>query len=94
MNEYSRYKIGGSVDDLKKPGWWNRQIFTKSYDDVTITVDKKYSKKPHKIAYDYFGRSDVAWFVMQYNNILDVNELVEGLQIQLPTIKRFHMGLI
>lgn len=90
--KFSRYTKGGKVDSS---GFWSRTIFTKSYDDLTITISKKYHRRPHLLADDIYGTSEVMWFVLQYNDIIDVQtEFVEGRVITLPTVTRFVAGMI
>ena len=90
MNSYSRREKGGIVTD----GFWKKTIFTKSMDDLKITISAKYVKRPDLVAYDLYGRPDLMWFVLQYNDILNINEFVLNKQITLPSPSRFSMGML
>lgn len=90
MNSYSRHEKGGTLDN----GFWKRTNFSKSLDDLKITISSKYVKRPDLVAYDLYGRPDLMWFVLQYNDILNINEFVLNKQITLPSPSRFSMGMI
>ena len=49
-------------------------LITKAIDDLKITISAKYVKRPDLLAYDLYGRPDLMWFVLQYNDILNINE--------------------
>lgn len=90
--KFSRYTKGGKVDST---GFWTRSIFIKSYDDISITISKKYHRRPHLLASDIYGSSELSWFILQYNNIIDVHtEFVEGVELTLPTATRFTAGMV
>lgn len=93
---FSRYEKGGKTDYVgNQTTWWERKTFTKTQDDLKITIDKKYHKRPDRLAFDLYGTAAFNWFVLQYNNILDTDkEFVEGKQITLPTANRFKSGVI
>ena len=93
----SRYVQGGvSEIDTKFIRWWERENFNQ--DDITdlvYVIPKVYEGKPDLIAYDYYGRHDLAWLVLQYNNIVDVNEeLALGKSIKLPTKDRVFYSML
>lgn len=92
----SRYLLGGrSVILLDRIGWWDRTIFATSVDDVQLIIGPKYHQKPHLVANDIYGKSDLMWFVLQYNNIIDVTtEFVTGITITLPLPRRLQMDLL
>jgi hypothetical protein len=95
MSTYSRYSKGGTVENIKKPGFWVRTVFPKSADDLIMTIQKKYVKKPYLLAFDIYGRQELGWFVLQYNDMIDpTTEFVEGVRIQLPTPKKVSMGMV
>lgn len=92
VERYSRYKKGGTTDST---GFWTGKTFTKSYDDLKITISKKYHRRPDSLAEDIYGSSEVMWFILQYNDMIDVyTEFVEGTVITLPTPIRFVAGMI
>ena len=92
----SRMKQGGVTDvSGDRLGWWERTIFPKSPLDVTIKLTRKYAMRPDLLAYDMYGKVTLQWFVLQYNNIIDVTEeFVEGATITLPTKSRLMMELL
>ncbi len=90
-----RYVFGGKVTDYKvRLGWWDKKIFTKSLTDVAITVESKYNMRPDLMAYDLYDKASLMWLILQYNNILDVTEFVEGLELILPTKYRVYHELL
>ncbi len=87
----NRYEKGGKVDEY---GFWARFNFKKSDEDMTIKISKPYVHRPDKIANDIYGNPNLAWFVMQYNNILSIDELSMDSSITLPTPSRFNLGML
>ena len=71
-------------------GWWERDELPR--DDITdtvYTISKAYEFKPDLISYDFYGRNDLGWLVLQYNKIVDINEeLAVGKTIVLPSKSR------
>lgn len=96
LSNNSRYIKGGTSVIMKdRIGWWNRTIFEKSADDFQLVIGPKYHKRPHLVAFDIYGKSELMWFVLQYNNIIDVTtEFVEGVSITLPLPRRVQMNLL
>jgi hypothetical protein len=91
-----RYVQGGTVE-LKgnKIGWWERKLFEKSPTDVVYNVTAKYANRPDLLAFDLYGRANLQWFVMQYNNISDLyQDFNEGTTIVLPTRGRLYGELL
>lgn len=91
-----RYVQGGKVEVRgNRLGWWERKIFPRSQTDVQFYVTKKYVSRPDLLAYDVYGRSNLMWFILQYNNISDVEvDFVEGTEIMLPTASRLFGELL
>jgi len=96
QQQYSRYSVGGTTTiNGNNIAWWERNTFATSPDDVPITIVRKYSRRPELMAFDVYGRASLQWFILQYNNILDVNtEFVEGTTIMLPTRVRLFTTLL
>jgi len=88
----SRYVQGGDTDVFEnRLGWWERDIGTFQDDatDLFITIAPQYSKRPDRLAFDMYGRSGLQWLVLQYNNIVDINEeFLAGKKIRLPDPSR------
>jgi hypothetical protein len=91
--KYSRMVLGGTVDQLDNGtvlGWWEKKEFPRDQvDDVKFIITLPYEKRPDKISYYMYGREDLAWLVLQYNNIVDINEeLISGVTLTLPSYQR------
>lgn len=91
-----RYVQGGTVDvNGRRLGWWERKVFTKSPTDIPFTITSQYARRPDKLAYDLYGRASLQWFIMQYNNISDLNvDFLVGAKITLPTASRLFSELL
>lgn len=91
-----RYAVGGlSTVDGNRISWWERTVFPTDPTDATITITRKYARRPDLVAADVYGKSSLQWFILQYNNISDVNvEFVEGTVISLPTTVRLFTSLL
>jgi hypothetical protein len=64
-------------------------MFKTDHTDVVFNLTPKYHNRPDLLAFEVYGRPDLQWFVLQYNNILDViEEFTSGTQITLPTKQR------
>jgi hypothetical protein len=96
MLSSNRYDTGGVTEQFNNGnGFWKRTDFTKSYDDISITINKRYSTKPWMVSYDYYNNPNLGWFVLQYNDILDVtSEFVIGKTIKIPTANRLKMSML
>lgn len=92
----SRYQRGGSTDQYsKRLGWWDRTIFAKDSSDIIYTIEPKYEYRPDLLAYDMYKNESLGWFILQYNNILDINtEFKTGNIIMLPTTSRLKLYLL
>lgn len=91
----------GGVSELAGNGigWWDRRdIQTNKIEDISITIDMLYAKRPDLVASYYYGTSTLEWVVLQYNNIVDVNEeFVYGRKIVIPspfTVRMMQMPSI
>ena len=91
-SQSGRYVQGGSTEQYEnRIGWWERRNFAKSYDDVTVTVTPRTACRPDLIAYDIYQKANLQWFILQYNNIADINtELTAGTKLTLPTPARMQ----
>jgi hypothetical protein len=77
-------------------GWWERDILDKDdITDIVYQINKVYEGKPDLIAYDYYGKNGLGWLVLQYNDIVDINEeLMAGKMITLPSKSRVFYKLL
>ena len=90
--QYSRYVQGGLTDRYNnRLGWWERDLdlLVEDDTDVFITIAPKYDKRPDLLAADYFGSTLLMWLVLQFNNIVDINEeFIAGKRIRMPATQR------
>ncbi len=87
----TRYNYGGVTELVgDKVGWWERTNLPKSsIDDFSVTIDNIFQKRADLISYEYYGTTEYEWLVLQYNNIVDINEeLIYGKVIILPALSR------
>lgn len=98
QNRISRYVQGGETDIYStRLGWWERELesFQTRSDDLIVPIQPKHDKRPDKFAADYFGRSTLAWIVLQYNNIVDINEeFTAGRKIRVPLPSRVTLDFL
>lgn len=84
--------LNGGTTEVKgnKLGWWERKALEKDpATDIVVTITPVLERRPHAIAYKFFGKSVLFWLVLQYNNIVDVEEeLTLGTEIVLPSRNR------
>lgn len=92
LKHYSRQRQGGKTDIFEKRlGWWERRtdIPKNQVDDITFTIESEHEFRPDIVAIEVYGRTDLEWLVLQYNNIVDVNqEFKSGMVIKLPSANR------
>lgn len=95
-NRDGRYVQGGRTHQLAdRMGWWERTNLARSDTDVTVTIQSKYHRRPDKMAFDVYGKASLMWLILQYNNIIDINEeFVTGATIILPTPSRARAELL
>lgn len=82
----SRYTFGGSVETNEVGvGFWVRKTIPKRGDDVTIQMSPEEALRPSSITYKLYGKDNLLWLLLQYNNIIDpVEELFPGRYLILP----------
>lgn len=92
LKRYSRQRQGGETDIFKKRlGWWERRtdIPKDQVDDIRFTIESMHEFRPDIVAFVTYGRADLEWLVLQYNNIVDINEEFKaGTVINLPSVNR------
>lgn len=93
---YNRYQIGGNTEYKgKNTFWWDRKVFGKDISDINMIIPLKYHKRPDRLADDMYGTPSLATFILQYNDMMDINtEFVQGKKISIPTPNRFTTGKI
>lgn len=92
----SRYVHGGKTEvDGKYLEWWDRKIFTTHDSDTFYTLERTYEGRPDKLASVFYNDSTLWWIILQYNNILDLNEeFVAGVELRLPTLDRIQKDFL
>lgn len=96
FTKHSRYTHGGTTElDGKFLEWWDRKKFTKDTSDLFYVLEKTYEGRPDKLASVFYGDSSVWWLILQFNNILDVNEeFVAGVELRMPTKERLLQDML
>lgn len=91
-----RYTQGGLVDRYNnRLGWWERTPLPRQSDDIRFIVTGKYVARPDLIAFDVYQQVSLMWLVLQYNNIVDVNEeLISGASLVLPSPRRVAVTIL
>jgi hypothetical protein len=91
-----RYTQGGITDKFpSRLGWWERRIIPKDDSDIYHIITKRGEGRPDLISYDVYKDAYYAWFIMQYNSIVDpTEELVKGKRLRLPTPSRLKINII
>lgn len=92
QNRDSRYVQGGVSETFQERlGWWERDVegLLHAATDIRMKIPPKYDRRPDRLAFDMYGRSSLMWLVLQYNNIVDINEeFISGKEIRLPDPSR------
>jgi len=92
----SRYVQGGTTTTHStRVGWWERLVMLPDDDDLFHTITNRQDRRPDVIASDVYGKAELAWVVLQFNNIVDINlELQAGQEIRLPTPDRVFFDML
>ncbi len=93
----SRYVQGGVTDVYPdRLGWWERTPPTFSSDDIMIpSLNPKYNTRPDLLAYDLYGKAVLAWVILWYNTIVDINEeFISGASIRCPSSARLFSSIL
>ena len=98
QNRESRYTQGGETETYEERlGWWERDIDSLRHDatDLIIKIPADHDRRPDVTAFQYYGRSNLMWLVLQYNSIVDINEEYRaGKEIRLPEPSRASLTLL
>lgn len=91
-----RYIQGGMTDSFPdRLGWWERYKIQKDDSDIRLIVSKRGEGRPDLISHQIYGTAYYAWFIMQYNSIIDpVEELVKGKELRLPLPSRLKINIM
>lgn len=92
----SRYVQGGTTTTWpKRLGFWERTVILQQDDDIFTTITRRQDRRPDLIAFDFYGKQELGWLVLQYNNVVDLNlQLREGTEIRLPNADRVFFDLL
>jgi len=96
INTSTRYNRGGTSDVFDtRVGWWERATFVSDPTDLFYDINTRTAGRPDLISFEVYGDPVYAWFVLQFNNIIDINEeLVVGRTVMLPTPSRMNSVLL
>ena len=91
-----RYTQGGTVDKFKnRLGWWERLPLERQTDDLRFPITKEFEGRPDLVAHRVYKKATLAWLVLQYNNIVDINtEFVTGKMLALPSQLRVQTNIL
>lgn len=95
---HSRYSQGGDIDVfINRLGWWEPYDLTENQnDDIFIpSLPKVYAFRPDLLANDVYGKSGYDWVILQYNNIVDIQEeFITGATLILPSKSRVNIDIM
>jgi len=95
---FSRLLQGGITQQLQKRlGWWERDtnFSQERVDDIIFVIDPQTAGRPDLISFSIYGTSMYDWIVLQYNNVVDIQEeLVVGKTIRAPTLRVINSSII
>ena len=98
LKKNTRYVQGGDTEVFPKSlGWWEKRIdIPKNQpDDIPFPITLQYQYRPDTVAFLKYGRTDVDWIVLQYNDIVDINEqFIAGRVISLPSATRLFTSIL
>ncbi len=92
----SRYTQGGEADIYPtRVGWFEKRLLEKDDTDTFIEIRPEEVGRPDIIAYNVYKRANLAWVVLQFNNIVDTEtELTAGKTIRLPSLRRLTLDIL
>ena len=95
QNKYSRYVGGGTTETANGYiEWWEKFNFPRDPSDIVYVVENIYENRLDLIASVFYREPRYAWFLAQYNNILDPFSEVKGGRILLiPTADSLSLML-
>lgn len=95
-NKTGRFVKGGNLIKLDgvEVGWWDPIRFNQTSSDYSIPITHRLQCRPDIIASIAYGTPQLAWFVLQYNGIVDPFTMVEGVTIRLPSPEYVFANLL
>ncbi len=89
---------GGITEQLQKRlGWWEKDnsLAQVRVDDIIFEIDPRTAGRPDLISFSIYGTSMYDWIVLQYNNVVDIQEeLVIGKTIRAPSLRVINSSII
>jgi hypothetical protein len=90
--------LNGGDTEIKgdKLGWWERENFEKNITtDIPFIIPEIYDRRPDLLSYRVYQTPRLFWLILQYNNIVDVEEEFRtGQQIILPSRVRALTSMV
>lgn len=95
QNRYSRYVAGGSTETANGYlEWSERFVFPRDATDTVYVVENFYENRLDLISSVFYKDPHYAWFIAQYNSILDpFSEIVAGRILLIPSTERMVLLL-
>lgn len=83
----ARLLQGGKTDiNGSKLGWWERKT-PNTQEHFVVEIDINTSKRPDLLSIQHYDTAAYDWIILQYNNIVDINEeFIVGNKVKMPTI--------
>jgi hypothetical protein len=97
QNPNCRMVRGGTPDTVGNfLGYWEKLEIPKDpITDETFTITLDFAFRADKISYKLYGRDDFEWLILQYNNVIDINEeLGVGAILIVPSYARTMYNLM
>lgn len=93
QNALSRYVCGGLAETSNNfIEWWERYKFEKDPSDIVYVVENINESRLDLISSIFYNEPRYAWFIAQYNNIIDpVSEVTAGRILLIPTKDRMML---
>jgi len=97
LGKASRYTQGGLsyYNKAGKVKWWEQYNLSPANDDIQVEVLPRFAQRPDRIAYEIYGKTELAWVVLQSNHIVDIQEeLTIGKVLTLPSPSRMLFDIL
>jgi hypothetical protein len=94
---HSRMLNGGTTSTKgDKLGWWERKTFEKNISsDIRVIIPDVYDRRPDLLAFFLYRNPKLAWLILQYNNIVDIEEeFTTGTEIIAPSRTRALSSMV
>jgi hypothetical protein len=91
MMSKSRYEYGGKTEASDRfYEWWERRSFELDPgSDFAYMIPDAFDRRPDLVSTAIYGSPEYAWFILQFNKIIDpTEEFTAGTYLLLPTEQR------